>query len=363
MRLKAIFATVLALALLAGCNAEKPGHTHEYTEEQVALTCTQDSGTRYTCACGHSYMDVETRAAGHSYETTRVSQKGDVPAYDQHTCSVCGDTYQDNFLGGNLPDAPEVTEPENTEPEDTQPEGTEPEDTQPQGTEPEDTEPETTEPEDTEPEDTQATEPDGGTDSGEVMHFFDDAAFIGDSVSLKLQRYQAATGVLGSATFLTAGSYSVFHAVNDSMFVTYRGQQMSPEDALAACGAKKAFILLGMNDIGRSDVGIDKTIANWAVLLQRIREKNPDITIYIQSGTPIHASRDSGLLSNDNMNAYNEKLKAFAAQNGCQFIDIATAMKDANGDLKDSYCSDAYVHLSDEGCAVWVSVLRNTVGG
>lgn len=358
MRLKAICAIVLALLLLAGCNSE-PAHTHEYESEQLTLTCTQNSGTRYTCYCGHSYTDVDMLAVGHTYVTTQVEAQGDLPAYTQHTCSVCGDTYQENFEGGDLP---EYTEPVENEPQDTEPVETEPQDTEPQDTEPVETEPSDTQPQETEPADTQPQDT-PITDSGEVMHFFDDAAFIGDSVSLKLQRYQAEHGVFGSATFLTAGSYSVYHAVNNSMFVSYRGQQMSPEDALAACGAKKVFILLGMNDIGRSDVGIDKTIANWAVLLQRIREKNPDIQIYIQSGTPIHASRDSGLLSNDNMNTYNEKLKTFAAQNGCQFIDIATVMKDANGDLKDAYCSDAYVHLSDEGCAAWVSVLRNTVGG
>lgn len=354
MRLKAICAAVLVLVLLAGCGAKENVHSHEYKEEQMTLTCTQDAGTRYTCECGHTYMNVEMKAAGHKYESERVSQKGDIPAYTQYTCSVCGDVYQTDFAGGKLPD---VTEPDPTEPEVTEPEATEPEATEPEATEPEATEPQVTEPKDTQPQEQT------GTDSGEVMHFFDDAAFVGDSVSLKLQRYQAATGVLGKATFLTAGSYSVYHAVNDSMFISYRGQQMSPEDALAASGAKKVFILLGMNDIGRSDVGIDKTITNWAVFVQRIREKNPDITIYIQSGTPIHAAKDSGLLSNANMDKYNEKLKAFAAQNGCQFIDIASAMKDANGDLKDAYCSDQYVHLSDAGCVAWISVLRNTFGG
>ena len=353
MRLKAICALLLALLLLAGCNSE-PAHSHEYTTEELTLTCTQDAGTRYTCACGHSYMNVELKAPGHDYKGAQVLEKGDIPGYTQYTCVVCGDTYQGDFVGGKLPEA---TEPEDTEPPVTEPQVTEPEDTEPQVTEPEDTEPVVTEPQNTQPQD------DPITDSGEVMHFFDDAAFIGDSVSLKLQRYQAEHGVFGTATFLTAGSYSVYHAVNDSMFVSYRGQQMSPEDALAACGAKKVFILLGMNDIGRSDVGIDKSISNWSVFIQRIRQKNPDIQIYIQSGTPIHAAKDRGMLSNANMDIYNEKLKTFAAQNGCQFIDIATVMKDANGDLKDSFCSDQYVHLTDEACVAWVSVLRNTVGG
>ena len=357
MRMKAILAAALAVLLLAGCGSDENVHSHDYKEERMELSCTQDAGIRFTCECGHSYMNVEKKAAGHNYESSQVIQKGEIPAYTQHTCTVCGDVYQTDFIGGNLPEAPVETQPQETEPQTTEPKETEPQQTQPQQTEPKETEPQQTQPQATEPQETE------GSANGDVMHFFDDAAFVGDSVSLKLQRYQAATGVLGNATFLTAGSYSVYHAVNNSMFVTYRGQQMSPEDALAACGAKKVFILLGMNDIGRSDVGIDKTITNWGVFLQRIREKNPDITIYIQSGTPIHSARDKGLLSNDNMNKYNEKLKAFAQQNGCIYIDIATGMKDENGDLKDAYCSDQYVHLSDAGCAAWVNALRNAIGG
>ena len=194
---------------------------------------------------------------------------------------------------------------------------------------------------------------------GDPETFFDDAAFIGDSISLKLQRYHSANGTFGKAVFLTAGSYSVYHAVNDSLFLTYQGQQMSPEDALAACGAKKVFILLGMNDLGMA--GVEGTMDNWAKMLQRIREKNPDIAIYIQSGTPIHPNGEKTKLNNANMDRYNELLKAFAKEQDCYYVDIASAMKDANGALKDSFCSDAYVHLTDEACAAWAQVLKDYI--
>ena len=355
MRIKTICAAALAVLLLAGCGAKQNVHSHDYQEEVMTLSCTQDAGTRYTCACGHSYMNVEMKAPGHKYESVQVNQKGDIPAYTQHTCTVCGDVYQTDFAGGKLPEAPQTTEPQNTEPQNTEPEQTEPKETEPEETEPEETEPKQTEPKQTEPQNQT------GGDSGEVMHFFDDAAFIGDSVSLKLQRYQAEHGVFGSATFLTAGSYSVNHAVNDTMFVSYRGQQMTPEDALAACGAKKVFILLGMNDIGL--VGVDGSITNWATFVGRIRAKNPDIEIYIQSGTPIYTGNEVGSLTNANMDRYNEKLKVFAAENNCHYIDIASAMKDSTGGLKQEYCSDAYVHLTDAGCEVWISVLRRQFGG
>lgn len=281
-------------------------HTHVYEAVVTAPNCTDQGFTTHTCACGDRYTDGETAALGHEYEMTVVAPTTESQGYNLHTCKRCGHSYQDGFI-------PKV------ELETTPPRG------------------------------------------NEVMHFFDDAAFIGDSVTLKLQYYQAEYGLFGSATFLTAGSYSVNHAVNGTMFLTYRGQQMSPEDALAACGAKKVFILLGMNDIALT--GVDKAIENWGVLIQRIRAKNPDIVIYIQSGTPIFIGGEKGGLNNNRMNQYNERLKVFAAQNGCYYVDIATAMKDSNGGLRAAYCSDKFVHLTYAGCDAWTAVLRNYVGG
>ena len=344
MGMKRFAALLLASLMLAGCSGQSK-HTHSYTKSQQEKTCTQNGGVRYECECGYSYLDVTDKTSGHSYEAEEIPPFGDVPGYTQYTCSVCGDIYQDKFT--EEPVGTEQTDP--TEPDPTEPDPTEPQPTEPQPTEPQPTEPQPTEPQPT------------VSEGREVMHFFDDAAFIGDSISLKLQRYQSEYGVFGTATFLTAGSYSVNHAVNNTMLLSYRGQQMKPEDALAACGAKKVFVLLGMNDIAL--VGIDGTIKNWATFIGRIREKCPDIAIYIQSGTPIYAAGQKGKLNNANMDAYNQRLQAFAAENGCYYIDIATTMKLADGSLKKEYCSDDYVHLTTAGCDAWVAVLRAYVGG
>ena len=324
---------LLILAIFSGCAGESPSvttepvittaaptettvppttvppttaHDHVYETVVTAPSCAEKGYTTHICACGDIYTDSEVEALGHTYVTTFVAPTTESQGYNLHTCATCGGSYQDGFIPKV---EPAVIPARNTE----------------------------------------------------VMHFFDDAAFIGDSISLKLQHYQTEFGVFGSATFLTAGSYSVNHAVNGTMFLTYRGQQMTPEDALAACGAKKVFILLGMNDIALT--GIDKAIQNWGVLIGRIREKNPDIVIYIQSGTPIIIGGEMKTLNNANMNKYNERLKIFAMENGCFYVDVASAMKDSNGGLRAQYCSDNFVHLTYAGCDAWTAVLRAYVGG
>ena len=185
--------------------------------------------------------------------------------------------------------------------------------------------------------------------------FFDDAVFVGDSISLKLS-YDT-TGRLGNAQFLVQGSYGVGNAIYDVLPTTYRGNTYTNlEDAIAATGANKLFIMMGMNDIGL--YGIDGTIENWKTLLDLIRGACPGIEIYIQSMTPVWTGGEKGGLNNPNINAYNNKLRAFAAENGCEFIDVAPFMRDATGGLASGFCSDQYVHLSEAGVDMWIKVLK-----
>jgi len=70
-------------------------HTHEYTAEVTAPTCTEGGYTTYTCACGDSYVDDYTDALGHNEELvgltdatcTAEGYTGDI------VCSVCGEVF------------------------------------------------------------------------------------------------------------------------------------------------------------------------------------------------------------------------------------------------------------------------------
>lgn len=193
--------------------------------------------------------------------------------------------------------------------------------------------------------------------------FFDDAVFVGDSISLKLSQYAASSGALGKAKFLVVGSYGVNNAVYDhpDTKLTYQGvKYTNVEEALAATGAKKVFIMLGMNDIGL--YGIDKTITNWGVLLDLIHSTCPDITVYIQSMTPVWTGGEKGKLNNENVLKYNAQLKNFAESNGYKYIDIHPYMQDSTGGLATCYCSDSYVHLTNEGAQRWIAVLKAYTG-
>lgn len=186
--------------------------------------------------------------------------------------------------------------------------------------------------------------------------FFDDAVFVGDSVSLKLSYYANSSGRLGNAKFLVQGSYGAANAVSNKLLMSWQGKKMDLESAVEATGAKKLFIMLGMNDI--AIYGVDKTINNWRTMLGRILEKSPDIEIYIQSMTPIWTGGEKGGLNNKRADQFNQALETFARENGYTYIDVASYMKDSTGGLAAKYCSDNYVHITTEGAKAWVNVLR-----
>ena len=199
--------------------------------------------------------------------------------------------------------------------------------------------------------------------------YFDDAVFIGDSVSLKLNRYaseqrKSNANFMGKAQFLTAGSMGSGNALqpvsDESIHPMYNGEKLSLADSVAKSGAKKVYIMLGMNDL--APYGVDGAVENMQKLITTILEKTPDAKIYIQSATPLVKAKNISThkLNNTNMAAYNEKLAALCAEQGYYFVDVASVVSDSEGNLIQSYCIDPDnmgIHFTDEGCQVWIDYL------
>ena len=197
--------------------------------------------------------------------------------------------------------------------------------------------------------------------------YFDDAVFIGDSVSLKLNYYEASANRLGNAQFLTAGSLSSTNALwevsNKSVHPKYNGKKQKIEDSVAMCGAKKVYIMLGMNDINA--VGIDGAVKNFEKLCDNILAKSPNVVFYVQSMTPLASSSNvassrAGRLNNTSIFEYNKKLAGLCQRRGWYFINVAEVMYNEQGYLKNEYCGDLSsmgLHFTNEGCRVWVDYL------
>ncbi len=199
--------------------------------------------------------------------------------------------------------------------------------------------------------------------------FFDDAIFIGDSVSVKLAAYQQSTKCFGNATMCAASSLSAANSLwqvsDGSVHPYYNGRKTLVEDCVKLSGKKKVFIMLGMNDIGLYSQ--EKSISNYKELVTRIKAKSPDVDIYIQSMTLMTSisERADKNLNNTQIKAYNEKLRSMCKEMGWHYLDIASATCDSTGSyLPTEYCSDPVymgLHFSNAGCEKWVRYLYENV--
>lgn len=194
--------------------------------------------------------------------------------------------------------------------------------------------------------------------------YFDSAVFIGDSVSLKLSRYEASKNVLGNALFLTAGSFSTVTALSpvtaNSVHPVYNGKKCLLEDAVALSGKKRVYIMLGMNDIGRKGHTLQMCVDRMEQVCDRILAQSPDVTVCIESMTPIAASTTLKGITNDKIIAYNQMLCDLCLRRGWHFVNVSSVLYDEAGYLNRAYCSDyggMGIHFTNAGCEAWVRYL------
>ncbi|MGN0978643.1 MAG: GDSL-type esterase/lipase family protein [Faecousia sp.] len=187
--------------------------------------------------------------------------------------------------------------------------------------------------------------------------FYDDAAFIGDSITYTLWHTAGKTeGELLNSLFLVRGGTSLNGFVLNYKNIYYQGIEMKLDDAIAASGVKKAFFMMGQNDLGYKT--IEETMENWTILLGRILEKSPDVEIYIQSLVPEWIADNGSNAKNVKIDQYNEELKVYCRENGYHFVDIAPYIEDHANKMASVYSMDQSIHINYDGTAVWMQALK-----
>lgn len=198
--------------------------------------------------------------------------------------------------------------------------------------------------------------------------WFDDAVFIGDSITLALD--YACTDdatLLSKAQFVCAQSLGYHNALWDldaeyAVHPTYRGDTILAETAAEKTGASKVFILLGVNDIGT--YGAEDTMEQAKVLAQRILSHTPNVTLYFQSTTPMIAAKEGDWLNNTKITDFNTLLQAYCKEQGYYYLDVYHQVADAGGALNPDYCGDPDnqgIHFTVEGCKIWADYLKAAV--
>lgn len=187
--------------------------------------------------------------------------------------------------------------------------------------------------------------------------FFDDALFVGDSLTGSLQAYTLQAGGLGKAKIVYWNGLACHNIMMHEQKLVFMGKSMTPAEAAQKAEAKKLFLLLAANDVGTEK--IEKLRECWDGMLADIRKACPEIEIYIQSGTPFRG--DVNYFTKENMDEYNDMLRKLCAESDCVFVDITEGLLTDDGYMNDRFRISAQdnVHMNQDGCAIWVKNLKN----
>ena len=100
--------------------------------------------------------------------------------------------------------------------------------------------------------------------------------------------------------------------------------------------------------------------------IKEVKRLSPDSYIFVQSVTPMTSTSPirTDIVNNENINEYNRRLLSLCKDKGWYFINVAEAVADENGALKDEYCSDPEkmgIHFSTKACKAWAEYLKTHV--
>lgn len=181
---------------------------------------------------------------------------------------------------------------------------------------------------------------------------FADSLFIGDSRTEGLKLYAGF-----QAKFLTAKGIMVNTIFTKPTVTDADGQKITIVEAIAQGQYQRVYVMLGVNELGW--VHSDQFIQHYTTLVRRIKQLQPLATIYVQSILPVTEEKSQGnnVYTNKKIDAYNELIREMAQRESVQYLDVAQAVRGADGALPNEATSDG-VHLNKAYCQKWAAFLR-----
>ena len=132
---------------------------------------------------------------------------------------------------------------------------------------------------------------------------------------------------------------------------------MTVDAALQSASFNKVYIMLGINEVGTGTA--DTFLQQYANVVNRIRQLQPQAIIYVQSIMHVTQSKDEAGtdINNANINERNEKLKTLADNVNVFWLDENEAFDEAGtGKLNAEYTSDG-VHLKAKYISLWINYI------
>ena len=185
--------------------------------------------------------------------------------------------------------------------------------------------------------------------------YFDDAVFIGDSLTTGIQLYN----ILPDTTVLASVGININNIFTNEVISDGNGGQQTILDAAKDIQPVKIYTMLGTN--GLKGLGPEETVRYYRQLVQQLKADHPDSIIYVQSLMPINeeifAANYGYELTNAEIDECNELLMQMAGEEEVYFVNCAEAIKDENGELPAEFTTDG-LHFRGEYYNKWIDYLK-----
>lgn len=182
--------------------------------------------------------------------------------------------------------------------------------------------------------------------------YFDDAAFVGDSITEGIKLYE----IMSNATVVAARGINLDTVFKDDQIRTAQGNT-TVLGALEQADPKKIYIMFGANGVGWFTE--EHFTEVYTQFVQSVKEQHPDSQIFLQSILPVTQEFDDSRddISNEKINRYNELVVEIAENEGVHYLDVASAIKDETGCLPEDSNGDG-MHFGTQYYNKWFDYLK-----
>lgn len=182
--------------------------------------------------------------------------------------------------------------------------------------------------------------------------YFDDAAFVGDSITEGIKLYE----IMGNASVVAARGINLDTVFTDDQIRTAAGNT-TVLGALEAANPKKIYIMFGANGVGWFTP--EHFTKVYTQFVQSVKKQHPDSQIFLQSILPVTQEFDDSRddISNAKINQYNELVVNIAEAEDVYYLDVASAIKDEKGCLPEDSNGDG-MHFGTKYYNKWFDYLK-----
>ncbi len=121
----------------------------------------------------------------------------------------------------------------------------------------------------------------------------------------------------------------------------------------------KLFLMAGVNDLAFHSP--TKVWPKYVLLVNEILTKSPNTKLYLQSVLPVNNIVSPTAVDNEDVDALNAKIKAFAEAKNLIYVDVSSVLKDLDGNLDAAYTLDG-IHINGAAYLKWAEVVKKVIG-